>query len=126
MPAGLAVLLANAACVRDQPSHPEELSHAPRTIHTLTMTTLPSWDEMTDLDRGAAIAYAWLCHRRGALFAIQNAPFRYVDAPDLVALDPLAAGRHALTVCGPLHSLVTRIGKAEYDRLYNLALPPPF
>jgi len=87
------------------------------------MTALLSWDEMTDLDRSQAVAYAWLC-RRGIAYAIQNDPCTYVDAPDLVALDAIAAGTHALAVCGPLQSLIARIGKAEYDRLYNLALPP--
>lgn len=89
------------------------------------MTALPSWDEMTDMDRSAAIAYAWLCYRRGVPFAIQDGPCTYVDAPELVALDAIAAYRHALAVCGPLHDLVARIGKAEYDRLYNLTLPAP-
>lgn len=89
------------------------------------MTSLPSWEEMTDVDRSQAIAYAWLCHRRGQPYAITNGPCRYVDAPDLAALDPVAAGVHALGACGPLRSLIARIGKAEYDRLYNLALPRP-
>lgn len=89
------------------------------------MITLPSWDEMTDLDRSHALAYAWLCHHRGISYAIQTNPCIYVDAPALIGLDAITAGTHALAVCGPLHSLIARIGKAEYDRLYNLALQPP-
>lgn len=88
------------------------------------MSTLPTWDEMTDHDRGAALAYAWQCRHRGVPHAQMHAPCRYIDSPLLVDLDPVAAGGHALAVCGPIETLLMRLGKPEYDRLYNLALPP--
>ncbi|MFD7161612.1 hypothetical protein ACFV9C_44005 [Kribbella sp. NPDC059898] len=87
--------------------------------------TLPAWGEMSDTDRAAAVAFAWHCRHRGARHALEHAPCRYIDAQALQDLDVTAAGLHALLVCGPLEELIRRIGKPEYDRIYNLALPRP-
>lgn len=59
---------------------------------TSTQTTgLPSWPEMSDLDKGAALLHLHKCDSEGAGYAIENYPARYFDDPRLTALSPREA-----------------------------------
>ena len=82
---------------------------------------LPGWDEMTDLDKGAALMHLHKREWEGESYAEENYPARYFDHPALVALTPAQACRHAVSVEADAdHAGAT--GPPEYDRLYDLAL----
>jgi hypothetical protein len=88
-------------------------------------TGLPGWDAMSDLDRGAALMFAWKVQREGYVYARENYPARYHDHTDLVALsaeDPASACRHARAVCGSWADVNDRLGVSEVARLYDVAL----
>lgn len=63
-----------------------------------TTTALPSWDEMTDLDKGAALMHAHKRDWEGASYAVENYPAEYFDHPALLALDERDASQHAARV----------------------------
>lgn len=83
--------------------------------------TLPTWAEMSDLDKGAALLHLHKREWEGEDYAESDYPARYFDDPALTALSPLQACRHAVSV----EADADRAGALkppEYDRLYNLAL----
>lgn len=82
----------------------------------------PTWDQMGDNDRGAALLHLWKRGWEGDQSAVANHPCRYLEHPTLVALSPARASAHALRVCGSLESVVDRLGEEEFHRLSNLAL----
>jgi hypothetical protein len=81
-------------------------------------TTLPTWDEMSDLDKGAALMHAWKRYREGTSYAVAHYPVRYFDHPALLALDDKAACDHAAKVSKGWQAWEDN----EFDRLYDLAL----
>ncbi|GGM27995.1 hypothetical protein GCM10011608_11060 [Micromonospora sonchi] len=84
---------------------------------------LPSWDHLTDLDRGAALMFVWKVRQEGEYaYARDNYPARYRDHPLLAALDAREACRHASAVAGSWAEAIDRLGEAEVERLYDLAL----
>jgi hypothetical protein len=83
---------------------------------------LPDWDDMTDLDKGAALLHVWEREWEGAEHAMAESPCRYLRAPVLVALDPRAASEHAWAVTGGWDAISDKIGPAERTRLYDVAL----
>lgn len=83
---------------------------------------LPTWDDMTDLDKGAALLHVWKRSWEGVSYAREHYPAEYFDDPRLTALDRRDACRHAASVCGKDEEIQERLGAAEYDRLYHLAL----
>jgi hypothetical protein len=87
----------------------------------MTETTLPTWAEMTDLDKGAALLHLHKRDWEGEDYAEENYPARYFDHPALTALTEREACRHAVSV----EDAAERAGAlrgAEYERLYDLAL----
>ena len=88
---------------------------------TAETPVLPTWDEMTDLDKGAALLHLHKRDWEGADYAAENYPARYFDHPALVALGPREACRHAVSVEGAAERAGCT-GGAEYQRLYDLAL----
>ena len=58
-------------------------------------TTLPTWDEMSDLDKGAALLHAWKRDWEGPAYAVENYPAEYLENPVLMRLDDREASRHA-------------------------------
>jgi len=84
--------------------------------------SLPGWDEMSDLDKGAALLHIWKRDWEGPGYAVANYPARYFEHPALTGLDPRTACVHAVQVCGSFDAVEERIGPAELDHLYNLAL----
>lgn len=83
---------------------------------------LPSWDEMADLDKGAALMHVWKRKREGGMYARENYPCRYLDSALLRSLDVRDACRHAQAVTSGWDSIKAEIGDGELDRLYDLAL----
>ena len=82
---------------------------------------LPTWAQMTDLDKGAALLHLHKRDWEGGEYAEENYPARYFDHPALVALSPLQACRHAVSVeDGAERAGALRM--PEYERLYDLAL----
>jgi hypothetical protein len=81
---------------------------------------LPGWDEMSDLDKGAALLHDHKRESEGADYAVENYPCSYIEDPRLTALDGEDASEHAAEVCGG--DVFDRLGAGEYRRLYDLAL----
>jgi hypothetical protein len=84
-------------------------------------TKLPTWAEMTDLDKGAALLHLHKRDWEGEDYAVENYPARYFDHPALTALSPLAACRHAVSVELAADD-AGALKMPEYERLYDLAL----
>jgi hypothetical protein len=85
---------------------------------TGTSSTLPQWDDLSDLDRGAALLHIHKRDYEGREYAIENYPARYFDHPALTALDAIDASDHAAT----LETTALDLEPGEYERLYDLAL----
>jgi hypothetical protein len=84
---------------------------------------LPSWDDMTDLDRGAALMFVWKAKWEGSyMYARENYPARYVVHPTLRSLDDTEACHHASAVTGSWDEAKNRLGTDAVQRLYDLAL----
>jgi hypothetical protein len=82
---------------------------------------LPTWEEMSDLDKGAALLHDRKREHEGVTYAVENYPVKYFDDPRLTVLDRRAACRHAATFAGEAE----RLANDEYRRLYDLALAEP-
>ena len=85
------------------------------------LNPLPTWDEMSDLDKGAAIKFGMACESEGVGYATENYPCRFLEDPRLVALDKDEAARHADSVLGDEGEMYDLLGDVEYYRLYGLA-----
>jgi hypothetical protein len=81
-------------------------------------STLPTWDEMSDLDKGCAAMHLWKREREGAAYAVEHYPARFLDDERLKALDSVAASRHAASV----RAQASALSAEEWGRLYDLAL----
>ena len=86
------------------------------------MADLPTWDEMSDLDKGAALLHVWKRDWEGVGYAIENYPARYFDDPALTGLSPREACQHAYDVTQGHDDIVMHVGSHEHERLYDLAL----
>jgi hypothetical protein len=87
----------------------------------VTAGYLPTWNELSDLDKGAALLHLHKRDYEGASYAVENYPARYLDDPRLTALDSRAASGHAAQFRGEAEALTG----TEYERLYNAALAEP-
>ncbi|KPM55777.1 hypothetical protein ACG83_10920 [Frankia sp. R43] len=86
------------------------------------VSDLPAWDELHDLDKGAALLHVWKRRWEGAGYAREHYPARYLDDSRLVALPPELACRHAVIVARYWDFAVDRLGMDEVERLYYGAL----
>jgi hypothetical protein len=84
---------------------------------------LPTWDEMSDLDKGAALLHLRKVTTEGKGYATENYPAEYFDHSALTALDEKTASRHArgLFARGDYEAFEV-LGEDEYARLYDAAL----
>ncbi len=80
-------------------------------------STLPSWADMSDLDKGAALMHLHKRQWEGASYAVEHYPVRYFDDVELMRLGSDDACRHAASQRGEADAL----SAAEYERLYELA-----
>lgn len=85
------------------------------------MNQLPTWDEMSDLDKGAALLHVWKREWEGAAYAVEEYPCEYFDHPALTALTREQACEHAEAVTGGHENILTELGD-EHERLYDAAL----
>ncbi len=85
------------------------------------MSDLPTWDQMSDLDKGAALLHLHKRDVEGGRYATENYPARYLDDPRLAALDRVEASRHTAR----FRREANELNDAEYTRLYDLALGEP-
>lgn len=86
-------------------------------------TQLPTWDDMSELDKGCALMFVWKVHwEKSYPYARSNYPCRYKEHPELVALCEKDACRHARVVTGGYKAIDTKLGEEEFLRLYNKAL----
>lgn len=92
---------------------------------------LPAWDELSDLDKGNALMFVWKCHwEHSYIYARENYPATFTDHPVLRELSAHERCRYAAEVCrggskerASAYLIVSnRLGAAEFDRLYELAL----
>jgi hypothetical protein len=89
----------------------------------LEASHLPAWDELSDLDKGAALLHVWKCHwEHSASYAVEHYPAEYFEHPLLTGLDSRTASRHASVVAGRWDDACERLGDDEVTRLYDLAL----
>lgn len=84
--------------------------------------SLPTWDDMSDLDKGAALMHLHKQEWEGQEYAIENYPARYFDDPVLLALSPADACAHAESLAGKYGTGVPGLEPDESERLYDLAL----
>lgn len=103
----------------------------PVTAADLAEPVLPTWVEMSDQDKAAAVLYWQACDTEGHSYAYRNYPCRYREDPALRALDPSAACNHADQVAGALckcdpedvaeDDVYDALGGDEWDRLKAIA-----
>jgi len=90
-------------------------------MSTEPTAALPTWAEMSDLDKGAALMHLHKREWEGDEYAEENYPAEYFDHPALTALSERAACRHAVSVEEAADN-AGATGGDEYERLYSLAL----
>jgi hypothetical protein len=83
----------------------------------LSRTDLPRWQDMSDLDKGAALPYLYAREYHGEEYARDEYPVKYLDDPHLVALNRLDACNHAVS----LDYEAGRLSTDEFARLSTLA-----
>lgn len=83
---------------------------------------LPKWEEMSDLDKGCALMHIWKRKWEGVSYAREHYPCKYVQHEDLKRLKPEDACRHAYYAIGTFEDSLAKLGDAEVQRLYNMAL----
>lgn len=84
---------------------------------------LPTWEQMSDFDKGAALLHLHKISWEGRSYAREHYPARYLDAAVLKALDEDEACDHAEGLFRDgIDGACDLLGLDEFDRLYNLAL----
>ncbi len=81
-------------------------------------TDLPTWADLTDLDKGNVLLHLHKREYEGGSYAEEHYPASFTDHPALVALDSAAACAFAKS----MHSDANALHHDEYGRLYDLAL----
>jgi hypothetical protein len=88
----------------------------------MTENTLPTWEQMTDLDKGATLLHLHKREWEGEEYAVEEYPAKYFDDPRLTAMDEETACLQAVTYFADNEAAWDALGAAEYERLYDLAL----
>ena len=83
--------------------------------------TLPTWGELSDLDKGAALLHLWKKDWEGDRYARREYPAKFLADERLRALNRDQANDYADSL-GDYASLCEQLGQEEADRLYDLAL----
>lgn len=91
---------------------------------------LPTWDELSDLDKGVILRYLYRTSppakgHRGAHWDWRHCRrtmvCQFQDDPRLVDLDPKDAARYARKVSGGQKEITAKLTKSEYGRLFLVA-----
>lgn len=99
----------------------EPLPAVRATVHRLATeepADLPTWSDLSDLDKGAALLHLHKREWEGGDYAEEHYPARFFDHPALCAMWPVEASRFATTFEDDAENLPAD----EHARLYNLAL----
>lgn len=110
-----------SAALRDflnLPSVRELIADAEAQEHADMMAALPDWNDMSDLDKGAALMHLAKVENEGESYARENYPAKFLDDPRLTALDDDDACTHAQR----FEDIAEDMDGEEHERLYNLAL----
>jgi len=83
----------------------------------LAFISLPGWDDMSDIDKGAALMHLHKRENEGNDYAVENYPCRYLDDPRLKELDGETASEHA----AQFEDKAEALSGEEHERLYELA-----
>lgn len=90
------------------------------------VVSLPAWDELTDLDKGAVLLHLHKVESEGAEYATEHYAARFFDHPALTDLDGPMASEYAQGIytdwADSPEEIYDALGSAEYDRLYDMAL----
>lgn len=111
-------LSAAVAAVLSMPETRQLLLEEIEREHAAMMASLPGWDEMSDLDKGAALLHIHKRGYEGDEYAVENYPAKYIEDPRLTTLDREDACDHAAR----FEELAEELDGDEHGRLYNLAL----
>lgn len=95
-----------------------ELQHS--VIHETNLT----WDDLSDLDKGAVLMFMHKVEYEGEDYALENYPVRFIEHPELLEMSQDEANDFALTFEDLLEEGVPGDDEAgtEFQRLYELAL----
>ncbi len=95
---------------------------------TRPLGALPAWDDLSDLDKGAALLHLHKVDNDGADYATQHYPARFHEHRLLVGLDPVTTSEYAQGLDGDNRREMGEEWYApapnadEWQRLYDLAL----
>lgn len=92
--------------------------------HAEMMAALPGWDDMSDLDKGAALLHMHKRINEGDDYAIENYPAKFIEDPRLTGLSAEDACAHVARLFpyeDDYEALWEEHGN-EVTRLYDLAL----
>lgn len=107
--------------VRDLLDHPDTrtaIADATAREHADMVADLPCWNDLSDLDKGAALMHLAKVENEGTEYAVENYPVKYLDDPRLTALNRQDACDHAAR----FDNLIEDMNGDEHERLYDLAL----
>lgn len=79
---------------------------------------MKTWEDLSDLDKGAVLLHLSKVDIDGESYATQNYPCQYFDDPELTAMTPRQASEHAQSL-GYVWDICNQ---DEFERLYDLAL----
>jgi hypothetical protein len=99
----------------------ENLPFVRTTVHRLATeepADLPTWDDLSDLDKGAALLHLHKREWEGGDYAEEHYPASFFDHPALTAMWPREASRFA----AELDEDTEALSPEEHKRLYDLAL----
>jgi hypothetical protein len=85
------------------------------------MSQLPAWEQMSDLDKGAALLHLRKIEVEGREYARAEYPARYIDLPALTGLDDEAASDHAESLFDGWYDAERTLGIDQVDRLRAVA-----
>lgn len=88
-------------------------------VHEVSFT----WDELSDLDKGAILLFLIACETDGTSYAREHYPVKFLEHPELTELSTNEANDFALRFEDELEFGVPGDDDqgTEYQRLYNLA-----
>lgn len=89
------------------------------------MNQLPSWGQMSDRDKGAALLHLRKIEVEGREYAREEYPAKYIDHPALTALDDEAASDHAEGLFEGWYDAERTLGIDQVDRLRAIARDAP-
>lgn len=101
--------------------HPNQLQPAPAD-RKVAVVSLPGWDKLSPLDRGAALLHLEKRYAEGDEYAVAEYPCEYFDDLALCDLSPAEACAHAASLFTDGWEQACDMLGVEIDKLYDAAL----